>query len=117
MVAVVFGLLTIREGGTVLFGSDAARAAVGRYVPFVVWFNFFAGFAYVVAGIALWLRRSWASGLALAIAIATLAVFAAFGAHVAAGGGYEMRTVYALTLRSGVWLAIWAVARGFMKNR
>jgi len=39
-VAVTFGLLTIMEGGTVLFGSEASRVAAGQFVPFVLWFNF-----------------------------------------------------------------------------
>src|SRR3989338_8630474 len=48
LVAVGFGLLTIKEGGMTLIGNEAARAAAGNYVPFVLWFNFVAGFAYVV---------------------------------------------------------------------
>jgi len=87
VVAVAFGLLTVREGGAVLFGGEAARAAAGNYVPFVLWFNFLAGFAYVAAGAGLWLQQRWSAWLALAILIGTVAVFAAFGVHVAAGGG------------------------------
>ncbi len=33
----------------------AARVAAGNFVPFVVWFNFLAGFVYVAAGVELWL--------------------------------------------------------------
>ena len=62
LVAVGFGLLTIKEGGTILFGGDAARASAGNYVPFVLWFNFLAGFAYVVAGAGLWLRQRCRDG-------------------------------------------------------
>jgi hypothetical protein len=40
------------------------------------------------------------------IAIATLLVFVAFGWHVAMGGAFEMRTVWAMMLRSGFWIAI-----------
>lgn len=40
IVAVLFGLLTIQEGGAVIFWSETARRAAGQYVPFVVWFNF-----------------------------------------------------------------------------
>ena len=36
-----------------LFGGEAARAAAGQFMPFVLWFNFIAGFAYVVAGVGL----------------------------------------------------------------
>jgi hypothetical protein len=43
VVAVLFGAATVTSGGNVLFGSGAAAA--GSYVPFVVGFNFLAGFA------------------------------------------------------------------------
>jgi len=111
VVAVAFGLLTIASGGRALFGSEAQRAAAGAYVPFVLWFNFAAGFAYVVAGAGLWLPRRWAATLAALIAVATLLVFAAFGAHVLTGGEFEQRTVAAMSLRSIVWIVIALVAR------
>jgi len=106
LVAVGFGLLTIKEGGVTLFGGEAAQVSAGNYVPFVLWFNFLAGFAYVIAGIGLWLRRHWAAWLATVIATATAFAFAAFGAHVYAGGAYEIRTVIAMSVRTLVWLMI-----------
>lgn len=110
LVAIAFGLLTIKAGGAILFGNDAARAAAGNYVPFVVWFNFLAGFAYVIAGGGLWARQRWAVWLSFLIAGATATAFAAFGAHVLSGGAYELRTVIAMTLRTLVWIAIAWVA-------
>jgi hypothetical protein len=104
IVAAVFGVATIRAGGSVLFG-DGAQAA-GHVVGFVLWFNFLAGFAYVVAAAGLWMRRHWSAQLALAIAAATVLVFGAFGIHVAAGGAFEARTAWAMTLRSVVWILI-----------
>jgi hypothetical protein len=104
VVAVVFGIATIRAGGSVLFG-DGAQAA-GHVVGFVLWFNLLAGFAYVAAGAGLWLQRYWSAQLALAIAAATVLVFAALGIHVATGGAFEMRTVWAMTLRSVVWILL-----------
>ena len=109
-VALVFGALTVFSGGRVLFGPEAARLAAGNYVPFVLWFNFLAGFAYVAAGVGLSLWRRWAARLALALAIATAVVFAAFGVHVALGGAFEPRTVAAMTLRTAFWVAIAALA-------
>lgn len=103
-VAIVFGLLTIFAGGRALFGGAEARAAVGNAVPFVLWFNTFAGFAYVAAGVGLLARRRWAVVLSAAILLATLGVFVAFGIHVVRGGAFEVRTVGAMTLRSVVWL-------------
>jgi len=108
LVAVVFGAATVWSGGNVLFGGGAAAA--GSYIPFIVWFNFIAGFFYVAAGAGLWQRRRWAAQLALALAVLTAGAFAALGLHVAAGGAYEMRTVIAMALRTAVWVAIAALA-------
>lgn len=110
LVAVGFGLLTIKEGGTILFGDEVARAAAGNYVPFVLWFNFVAGFAYVVAGAGLWLQQRWAVWLAVAIATATALTFVAFGVHIYSGGAYELRTVIAMSLRTLVWVTIAAIS-------
>ena len=116
VVASVLGALTLKEGGAVLFGDGTARAAAGHYVPFVVWFNFLAGFAYIVVGVALWLQRHWAVWLVFGILAATVVVFAAFGVHVFTGGAYEMRTVGAMVFRTLVWAVIavlsWRVAAG-----
>lgn len=109
-IAIAFGIATVIAGGTALFGGPEARAAVGQAVAFVLWFNTLAGVAYVAAGLGLIAGRSWAAPLAVAIAAATLLVFAAFGVHMLAGGAYEMRTVAAMTLRSAVWIVIATVA-------
>ena len=114
IVAVGFGAATIRAGGNVLFG-DGAQAA-GNVVSFVLWFNFLAGVAYMVAGVGLWLRRRWSAQLALAIAAATVLVFGAFGIHVAAGGAFEARTAWAMMLRSVVWILIALLARKAVKS-
>lgn len=111
LVAVGFGLLTLKEGGGVLFGSDAARTGAGNYLPFVLWFNFLAGFAYVIAGVGLGLQRRWAVWLAVAIAVTTALVFGVFGVQVYLGSAYEQRTVIAMALRTLVWVAIAMIAR------
>ncbi len=108
--SLVFGLLTIKSGGSILFGDDAARVAAGNYVLFVLWFNFVAGFFYIVAGVGLWLRQHWAVWLALVIAAATAIAFVALGIHISSGAAYEFRTVVAITLRLVVWVAITMVA-------
>lgn len=111
-VAMLFGLLTVVSGGRTLFGGEAARLAAGAIVPFVLWFNFCAGFAYVACGLGLWGRRRWSVALAVGIAIATAAVFAAFGVHALSGGAYEARTVGAMALRTLLWVAIaWSAHR------
>ena len=106
LVAAVFGVVTIVVGGKTLFGDPAERAAAGNIVPFVLWFNFIAGFAYVIAGYGIFLWKRWAALLAVVIAFATVAAFIAFGIHILLGGAFEIRTVGAMTVRSFVWIAI-----------
>jgi len=106
VIAILFGLLTIKSGGQVLFGGNSYQKAAGNYVLFVVWFNFLAGFVYLVAGAGIWARQRWAVWLSLLIVIATIIVFAFFGLHILEGGEYETRTVAAMSLRSLVWTSI-----------
>ncbi len=113
---VLFGLLTLRSGGAVLFEAQARQTA-GNYVSFVVWFNFLAGFAYVIAGVGLWLQQRWAVWLSFLIAGATLLAFAAFGVYLLNGGSYEMRTVAAMSLRTLVWLIIATIAYRYLNPK
>ena len=117
LLALGFGMLTLKEGGTVLFGDEAARTAAGNYVPFVLWFNFISGFAYVIAGVGLWLQQRWAVWLAAGIAVAIVLVFAAFGMHISSGGAYEQRTVIAMSLRTLVWVVIASLAARTLRRR
>ena len=109
--AIAFGLLTLISGGSALFGA----VDMGAVVPFVLWFNFLAGFAYVIGGLLLMTWHRLALPVALTILIATATVFAVFGWRVFAGDAFEMRTVGAMTLRTLFWAAmVWVAmkARG-----
>lgn len=117
VVAIVFGAITVVSGGRALFGGAQARAAVGNAVDFVLWFNFVAGFAYVATGIGLWLAARWSAPAAVLLALATAAVAAAFGLHVAQGAPFEMRTVGALVLRLGFWVVLAVVAMRVLRQR
>ena len=116
IVAVVFGGMTLFSGGSVLFIDGDARASAGNYVPFVLWFNFVAGFAYILSGVGLFLWQKWGINLALIILVATLATFIGFGLHIWLGGSYEPRTIGAMSLRSMVWLIIALKARSSWNN-
>lgn len=107
---ILFGLFTVFGGGRALFSGTEVRAAFGDAVPFVLWFNFLAGFVYVVAGLGLYLRKSWSARLSIAILLATILVMIAFGIHLLLGGSYEMRTVWAMSLRTIIWSIIAGVA-------
>lgn len=112
VVAIVFGALTVVSGGRALFGG----VDMGNVVGFVLWFNFCAGFAYVLAGAGLWRSAVWGRTLAVLIFVATLLVLLAFGVHVLRDGVFEMRTVYAMLLRTSVWAVIAAVALRYVRS-
>jgi len=106
IVAAFFGLLTIFSGGTALFGGAAVKAAVGDAVPLVLWFNFLAGIAYVIGAVALFYLSPWARLAAWLIGACTLTVFAILIVMAVGGTPFEWRTIGAMILRSGFWLAI-----------
>ena len=106
IIAVAFGVMTIKAGGSVLFIDGEARRAAGNTVDFVLWFNFVAGFFYIATGIGIWLEKLWALIMAISIVILTLVIFGLFGVHILLGEEYEQRTVIAMTLRSTVWIVV-----------
>ena len=99
-------MLTISSGGSVLFGDGSARESAGNYVPFVVWFNFLAGFVYLIAGVGLWTQKPWTISLSIIITAATLVVLSVLGIYILKGGSYEVRTVAAMIFRAIVWATI-----------
>ena len=114
--AIVFGVVTVLTGGRALFGSLESRADFGNAVPFVLRFNFLAGFVYIAAGAGLLLRRRWAVYTSLFVAVSTILVFAAFGVHVIGGGTFERRTIGAMTIRSLFWIVVTIVSIRAMKR-
>ncbi len=105
VIAIIFGLITIKEGASVLFFNGTGRAAAGNYVPFVLVFNTIAGFIYIAAGVGVLRMKRWAGRVARVLAVATTLVIAALGIYVLQGGLYEARTVGAMVIRSGFWIA------------
>ena len=103
--AIVFGVVTVISGGRTLLDPEV-RARAEPVVPFVLDFNAIAGFGYVAAGMGFWYARRWSALLALGLAISTLAVFGAFGIHVALGGAFAQRTLFAMLFRSATWCVL-----------
>ncbi len=106
IIAIVFGSLSIKSGGLVLFTTGEFHQQQGNFVPFVVWANFLGGFAYIVAAIGLFRLKRWAGYLAYLIISMTVVVYAAFAVHIMGGGLYEVQTVVAMAIRTALWFAI-----------
>lgn len=75
-VALAFGAVTVFSGGRALFGDVRERASVDNAVDFVLWFNFIAGFFYMLAGVALFSRWRW--GVVLALRLSFWVLFSVF---------------------------------------
>src|SRR5690606_41553998 len=69
--AAVFGAATVASGAGVLFGPKEVKAAAGAVVQFVLWFNFLAGFAYLVGAYALYRGLRCARGAVALYVLAT----------------------------------------------
>lgn len=104
--AIIFGIMTIKYGGFALFGGAEGERFAGNYISFVLWFNFVAGFFYIVAGLGLLLRKEWSATLIKLIAALSLLVFIAFGIYISTGVEYEIRTVGAMFIRLFFWMGL-----------
>jgi len=69
-------------------------------------------------GLAYSCKNSGGAWTALAIAVATIAIFALFGLHILNDGLYEFRTVMAMSLRTTVWvfISLYAYRRIILKS-
>jgi hypothetical protein len=104
IVAILFGIMTLKSGGATLFIDGATREASGNFVPFVVWSNFLMGFAYISAGIGIWLNKNWTKSLTISIVSITVLTFIVFGVHILMDGIFELKTVKVMTFRSLFWI-------------
>ncbi len=120
IIAIIFGLVTIKSSGSVIFIDGSFRAEQGNFVPFIVWFNFSMGFVYIVTGFSIWKEERNGVWLSFFIIVATILAFAIFGTHILQGGEYEIKTVYAMTARISIWtvlasLSYWKIIRTLKK--
>ncbi len=101
-----FGIMTLREGGGVLFFDGTARQEAGAYVPFVLWFNFFTGFALVAVGVAFFRDAKWAFRVSVSMLVLSVLVLLSFFIFVISSGRHELRTLVAMPLRTVIWAGI-----------
>lgn len=97
-----FGGLTIFMAGSVIFDLFGIRAKEGNFVPFIVWTNFIAGWAYLAAAYGFVKEKKWTFGLLISFLVVLIAAFVGLKMHIEAGGIYEERTVKAMMFRMGV---------------
>lgn len=115
-VLLLFAALTIFMGGSVIFDLFGIREREGNYVLFVVWANWICGFLYVLAAYGFIKSKKWTAILLGGISIFLMLTFCKFYIYIQEGGIYEIKTIYAMTFRTGISLVLCLIAYRFINK-
>jgi hypothetical protein len=108
LLAIIPGLLSIKEGGSVLLGLVTKDYTI---LPWLVWYNVVLGFASVIVGIGLWREHEGSIKLTTmilslhGIVLIILIILFAFKAPV------SLISILAMLFRTSVWIAIIVLLR------
>jgi len=111
-VAALFGLVTIFAGTRVLLGSDPGYIV---FRPLLI-YNTTMGFVYVAAGIIIWRNFKQGMNVAAVIFFLNLVVLAVIYFLYTKGNLIAIDSLRAMSLRTVVWLALFAVL-GWLSRR
>lgn len=102
VVAIVFGLVTLGAGGTVLAGRDPGYVV---YRPLLL-FNTVMGLAYIAAGVLAWRGALRGRNAAAVILVLNVLVLVGVIYLYRTGAAVAVDSVRAMSFRSGVWLVL-----------
>jgi len=105
-----FGALTIFMSGSVIFDLFDIRAKEGNYVPFIVWTNFFSGWAYLIAAYGFIKSQKWTFTLLITFVVVLIVAFVGLKMHISAGRIFEEKTVKAMMFRMSITAVMAAIA-------
>lgn len=105
-VAVLFGIMTLYAGGSVLRGADPGYVV---FRPLLI-YNATMGAAYIAAGLAIGRNPLWGQRAAGLIFGLNLLVLAAILIVYRNGGAVAVESLGAMTFRTTVWLALFLAA-------
>jgi hypothetical protein len=108
ILAILIGLLSIREGGGVLLGVTVPDFPV---LIWLVWYNVVLGFVSVAAGIGMWIRQDWSRAFALNILVLHAVVFAGLVALSQLGQTVAHRSIFAMMFRTFTWIVIYSLLK------
>jgi hypothetical protein len=113
VIAILFGVATLFAGGRVLRGADPGYQV---FQPLLV-YNTVMGAAYLAAGVTLWRSASAGRYAAGVIFLLNLLVLAAIVLVYRSGGGVAVDSLRAMTLRTTVWLVLFASVSWLVRSR
>lgn len=112
-VAVLFGIATVFAGGRVLMGADPGYQV---FRPLLA-YNTAMGVAYLAAGITAWRSMNAGRYAAGGVFLLNLVVLLGILAVYRVGGGVAVDSLKAMTLRTGVWLALFLATSWLVRSQ
>ena len=106
--AVVLGLLSIKEGGSVLLGLTKPAYHV---IPWLVWYNVAMGVVSVVAGVGIWMRRAGSISLSVNILVFHGIVFFGLIGMQQYGQAVARNSIFAMMFRTFTWIVIYLLLK------
>lgn len=110
---ILFGVVTIFIGSSTLLDFFQIREKQGNYVAFIVRANVICGFFYLIAAIGIFKKQQWALNFLIAASILLIITFIDFLIHIKSGKVYEIKTIYALSFRTIITIAISIITYSF----
>ena len=108
ILAFIIGLLSIREGGSVLLGVVAPVSGVPNWL---FWYHVLTGIVSVTAGAGILRQTGWSIAISLNMLSLHAIVFANLFAQAQLGQNVAARSIYAMLLRTLTWIVIYSLLR------
>ena len=108
ILAIMLGLLSVREGGSVLLGLTTPAYNV---LPWLVWYNVIMGVVSVVAGVGMWKQRAWSISLSMNVLTLHGIVFLGLIGLKQYGHDVARISIFAMLFRTFTWIVIYSLLR------
>jgi hypothetical protein len=108
ILAIVLGLLSVREGGAVLLGIETKPYHI---LPWLVWYNVAMGVVSVFAGAGMWKQRAWSISLGLNILTFHGIVFLGLIGLKQYGQDVAKISIVAMLFRTFTWIVIYSLLK------
>lgn len=115
IVSLIFGLLTIFAGGSVILDLFGMREREGNYVPYVVWASFISGILYVFASFGFFKNRAWTKTVLKYAIYILIAGLVALIVWILKNEPYETAIIFKLSFRILLSVGLFWVARSQLK--
>ena len=115
VVALIFGLLTIFAGGSVILDLFGMRAREGNYVSYVVWASFLSGIIYIFAAYGFFKNKIWTKTILKYAIYILIAGFVGLIVWILQKEPYETAIIFKLSFRVLLTVGLYWVARSQLR--